>query len=81
LHERDDYCTTRKNTSELLDKATLVVCYQIGNSFVDSGPNNIKNGSGTNVQFDTNGRVNESLRIGSNYSFFLKNQISIFLVN
>ncbi len=59
-----------KNTSELLDEATLVAYYKFDNSFIDSGPNKIKNGSGTNVQFDANGRVNQALLIDSNYSFF-----------
>ncbi len=59
-----------KNASELLDEATLVVYYRFDNSFVDSGPNKNQNGSGTNVQFDANGRVNQALLINSNNSFF-----------
>jgi hypothetical protein len=59
-----------KDANELLDEATLVVYYKFDNSFVDSGPNQIQNGSGTNVIFDPNGRVNQALLIDSHYSFF-----------
>jgi hypothetical protein len=59
-----------KTASELLDEGTLVVYFQFDNSFIDSDPNKIKNGSGTNVQFDPNGRVNQALLINSTNSFF-----------
>lgn len=59
-----------RNASELLDEATLVAYYNFDNSFLDSGPNKIKNVSGTNVQFDANGRINQALLFNSNYSFF-----------
>lgn len=60
--------TSRSSDSEILEDATLTVCYIFNSSLIDSGPHGI-NGTGTNVQYAANGRVNTSLDLTVNPSF------------
>lgn len=53
---------------EVLRDATLTVSYTFNFSLIDDGPLGI-NGTGTNVQYDTNGRVNVSLSLSVSPSF------------
>jgi hypothetical protein len=60
-----------KNDSELLAEATLVAYYSFDNTYLDFGPNQINNSSGINTNFDSTGRFNQALVIGSMYpSYF-----------
>jgi hypothetical protein len=60
-----------KNSSELLDEATLVAYYPFDGSYVDFGPNNINNITSKSVMFDSAGRFNQALLINStNSSYF-----------
>jgi hypothetical protein len=60
-----------KNSSELLDEATLVAYYPFDGTYFDFGPNQINNTSNINTNFDSNGRFNQALVINSMYpSYF-----------
>ncbi|CAF1115306.1 unnamed protein product [Adineta steineri] len=60
-----------KNSSEILDEATLVAYYTFDNTFNDSGPNNINNINSTATKFDPNGQFNQALFFASStYSYF-----------
>ncbi|UJR29472.1 hypothetical protein I4U23_010684 [Adineta vaga] len=59
-----------KNTSEIIDEATLVVYYRFDNSLIDSSSYQNQNASGINIQFDLNGRFNQALLLNSTYSLF-----------
>ncbi|CAF1497964.1 unnamed protein product [Adineta steineri] len=60
-----------KNSSEILDEATLVAYYTFDNTFNDSGPNNINNINSTSTKFDPNGQFNQALFFASStYSYF-----------
>lgn len=53
---------------EVLRDATLTLSYAFNNALVDDGPLGI-NGTGTNVQYSSAGRVNQSLDLSTNPSF------------
>lgn len=59
-----------KNSSEILDEATLAAYYPFDNSFIDFSSNNIQYTTQVNTQFDPNGRVNQALLFNSNFSIF-----------
>ena len=60
-----------KNTSEILDEATLVAYYTFDNTYNDSGPNNINNINSMSTKFDSNGQFNQALLFASStYSYF-----------
>jgi hypothetical protein len=60
-----------KNTTELLDEATLVAYYPFDNLYLDAGPNNINNIVQLSTIFDPNGQSNQALVFNStNQSYF-----------
>jgi hypothetical protein len=65
------FVSRMKNSSELLDEATLVAYYPFDGTYFDFGPNQINNTSNINTNFDSNGRFNQALVINSMYpSYF-----------
>jgi hypothetical protein len=69
--DRLTFVSRIKTDDELLDEATLVAYYPFDNTYLDFGPNQINNISVVNTAFDSNGRFNQSLIIGSIYpSYF-----------